>query len=277
MKRLVCMIVVTTVALGVSAQASRLSGTSLGAGGTSLRTNERTAPERNVPPPKTDNKDTVTKVMFSGPTSGWGFTKSPTPYYSMDGKNLGTLPGGVLFDYSSVKTSSKNMLFEAKVKKGDAWEGPYLLDCTSLAIFEGKPDTINPALVADLTAYYSIQAKIAERKAEIEKTVHERSPQFASAKRAQERYSESIRQAAELNEKAEKQTGAARSKSLDQLRVMKYEQTRLKAEMDKETAAYKTWKEATPITPEAFRGDPTLDALTKQLDPLKAKLQTLTD
>ena len=275
MKKLMCVTVLAIPALVAPAQTSRLSGTSLGAGGTSLRATEKNAPERKIELPKQDPRDTVTKVMFSGPTSGWGFTKAPTPYYSPDGKNLGTLPGGVMFDYSSVKTSSKNVVFEAKVKQGDTWAGPFLLDCTALAVFEGKPDTINPEILSDLTAYYSLKAKIAERKAEIEKNAHERSPHFESAKRAQERYTESIKQAAELSEKAEKLTGSARSKSLDQLRAMKYEQARIKAEADKEAAAYKAWKEANPLTPEAFKADPALAALEKQLEPLRTKLGAL--
>ncbi|MCL2104446.1 MAG: hypothetical protein FWH21_05245 [Kiritimatiellaeota bacterium] len=275
MKKRMCAIVCALPALIVSAQASRLSGTSLGAGMSSLKASEKTAPERKEDLLKPDTKDTVTKVVFSGPTSGWGFTKSPTPYYTLDGKNLGILPGGVLFDFSSVKTSSKNMVFEAKVKQGDDWTGPFLLDCTSLAVFEGKPDTIPSEILSDLTEYYSIKAKIAERKAEIEKTTHERSPHFASAKRAQERYAESIKQATELNEKAEKQTGPARSKSLDQLRALKYEQARIKAEADKEAASYKVWKEANPLAPEVFRDDPVLAALESQLAPLKVKLGAL--
>jgi len=261
--------------LMASAQTSRLSGSSLGAGMTSLKTTEKTAPERKVEPQKENRADVVTTVSFSGPSSGWGFTKSPTPYYTAEGKNLGALPGGTLFDYSSVKTTSKNMVLVAKVKQDGDWTGPFLLDSSSLAIFEGKPDTVNPEIMSDLTMLFSVKAKIAERKTAIEKTEHEKNVHFLSAKRAQERYIKSINDAKELSEKAETQAGAVKSKSLDQLRAMKYEQEKIKAEMDKEVTNYKAWKLANPVPPARFQTDPEIVALEKQLVPLKTKLGAL--
>jgi len=275
MKKMTCLMLAVVPVLVVSAQ--RSAGTSLGAGMNSLRTSQNTAPEQKAAPQKESRADVVTTVTFSGPSSGWGFTKSPTPYYTTEGKNLGTLPGGTLFDYSSVKTSSKNMVLLAKVKQGGDWAGPFLLDCASLAIFEGKPDTVDPEIVADLTEFFSLKAKIDLRKAEIEKTEHERNAHFQSAKRAQERYAKSISDAKELSDKADKQTGAAKSKSLEQLRTMKYEQTRIKAEADKEVANYKAWKLANPIPPARFQADPEIAALEKRLTPLKAKLGALAE
>jgi len=275
MKQMTCLMLVAVVpALAVSAQ-TRSAGTSLGAGMTSLKASQNTAPERKQDSQKEDRADVVTQVTFSGPSSGWGFTKSPTTYYTAEGKNLGTLPGGTLFDYSSVKTTSKNMVLVAKVKQAGNWAGPFLLDCSSVAIFEGKPDTVDPEIVSDLTQFFSLKAKIAERKTEIEKTEHEKNVHFESAKRAQERYTKSVNDAKELNDKAEKQTGAARTKSLNQLREMKSEQVRIKAEADKETANYKAWKLANPIPPARFQADPGIAALTQQLAPLKAKLGAL--
>ena len=276
MKKIMSMIVLAFAVLSAgAAEPLKRPGTSLGAGKSSLKTLDKAVSEQNAEPAKNTSAETVPKVVFSGPQSGWGITKSATPYYSADGKRLGVLPGGTLLDYSSVKTSSKNMVLEAKVKQGGDWSGPFLLDCASLAIFEGKPDNIDPAILSDLTEFFSLKSKIAERKAEIEKTAHERSPHAESARRAQERYAESIRKATELNAKAEKQTGAARNKSHEQLRELKYEQVRLKADADKEAANLKAWKEANPLTPEAFRTDAQIVALEKQLAPLKAKIGAL--
>jgi len=276
MKKMTSLVMVVGLTCVVSAQTLRpLGGTSLGAGRTSLNTTQKTTPERKAEPQKDARADVVTRVVFSGPTSGWGITKSPTPYYTAEGKNLGTLPGGTLFDYSSVKTTSKNMVLLAKVKQGGDWTGPFLLDCSSLAIFEGKPDTVSPQIVSDLIEFFSVKSKLAERKATIEKTEHEKNAHFQSAKRAQERYTQSIKAAKELSDKADTQTGAAKSRSLDQLRTMKYEQVKIKAEADKEAANYTVWKIANPIPPERFQADPEIAALEKQLAPLKTKLGAL--
>lgn len=252
-----------------------LSGTSLNTGKGSLNASEKNAPERKAAETLKNETDTVTKVVFEGPKSGWGITKTATPYYSAEGKNLGALPGGTLFDYSSVKTSSKNMVLEAKVKQGADWTGPFLLDCSSVAIFEGKPDTVSPETVSDLTEFFKVKSKIAERKAELGKGGNEKSPQFLAAKQAQDKYEESIKTATELNVKAEKQAGAARTKTHEQLRELKYEQARLKIEADKEAAKYKAWKEANPVQPEVFKNDAEVIALEKQIAPLKAKLGAL--
>ena len=276
MKKMTCMTLLALPALiAGAAEPLKLSGTSLSAGRGSLRTTDKNIPERNVEPKKDEDMGTVTTVVFSGPQSGWGITKTATPYYSAEGKYLGMLPGGTLFDYSAVKTSSKNMVLEAKVRQDGDWTGPFLLDGTSLAIFEGKPDNINPQTIADLTGYFSITSKLAERKDALEKAGYEKSPGFEAARRAQERYSESIRQAAELSAQADKATGSAKSKLDDQLRALKYEQVRIKAEADKEAAGYKAWKDANPLPPETLRDDPEIAALEQQLAPLKAKIGAL--
>jgi len=224
-----------------------------------------------------DDAGATAKIQFTGPPSGWGVTKAPTPYYTAEGKNLGVLPGGTLFRYSAVKSSSKSLVFEAEVKKqGEGWAGPFLLDSAGLALFEGKPDNVPPDTLSDLLEYYALKSKIAERKAEIEKTEHEKNPAFLSAKRAQEKYTQSTIEASELAAKAEQQKGPAKNKTDEQLRALKYEQVRMKAEADKEAANYKAWKETHPITPETFKADPALAALEKQLAPLKAKLGALT-
>jgi hypothetical protein len=272
------MILLAFLVLVVSAQSQKLplrplgGGTSMGTGKGSINTSEKATPEQKAESQSNERVGTVTKVHFSGPQSGWGITKSATPYYSAEGKRLGVLPGGTLFDYSSVKTSSKNMVLEAKVKQGGDWSGPFMLDCTSLALFEGKPDNVNPEILSNLTEYYSLKSKIAERKATLENAAHEKSPHSVSAQRAQERYAESIAKATELNAKAEKQTGAARTKTHEQLRELKYEQTRLKVEADKEAASYKAWKDANPVAPDALRNDTEIMALENQLAPLKAKI-----
>ena len=279
MKRMTCLLLAVAVPVLVApAQKTTLTplgGTKMSTGKTSLNTSEKNAPERKAGPEKEDRADAVTKVMFSGPSSGWGFTKAPTTYYTTEGKNLGALPGGTLFDYSSVKTTSKNMMLVAKVKQGGDWTGPFLLDCTSIAIFEGKLDEVSPEIVSDLASFFTLKSKIETRKTEIEKNEYEKSPQFQSAKRAQEKYAQSVSAAAALSEKAETQVGPARSKSNNQLREMKSEQVRLKAEADKEAASYKAWKLAHPIPPERLRADPEIVALEKQLAPLKAKLGNL--
>ena len=279
MKKILYIIMVALPVLAVTAQVPKLrplgGGTSMNAGRGSLKSGKDAVEEQKPAPTKDEPAGTLTRIIFDGPQSGWGITKTATHYYSADGKRLGLLPGGTLFDYSSVKTSSKNMVLEAKVKQGGAWEGPYLLDCSSLAIFEGKPDTVSPEVVANLTEYYALKSKLAERKAELENANAEKNGPSEAAKRAQEKYAESMKKATDLNAQSEKLTGSARSKTLEQLRTLKYEQTRLKQEADTEAAKYKAWKDANPLPPDVLKNDPEAARIELELAPLQLKVGKL--
>jgi hypothetical protein len=219
--------------------------------------------------------ETVTKVTFLGPRAGWGFVKSTSPYYGLDGKRLGALPGGTLFTYSDVKASSKNAVLVSTVKRGNAWEGPFLLDCTDIAGYEGSPDAIDPALLQSLSDYFTLSGKIADRKAELTEAALSANPHFESAKRAQQAYQDSVAKAADMERQMNTLTGARKSKALDALRAFKYEQVRIKAQADQAAAAYKAWKDAHPLDPSKLAADPQLLALQKQRQLLASKVANL--
>jgi hypothetical protein len=262
------------VAGTVHAQTSRLSDRS--GGTTSLRTGNsgmnvsqqreevRKEPEKRV--------GSVTKMTFTGPPTGWGVAKASTPFYSAEGRRLGEISGGTLFTYSSVKTSSKNMVLEAKVKRDDAWDGPFFIDISELVIFGGVLDEMPQGLVSNIQTYYSAKSQIAQRRQSIEETEYARNPHFESAKLANEKYVESMKTAQVLSARADKEVGLTKNKTLDQLRALKYEQVRIKAAADKEAASYKAWKEANPVSPEKFASDKELVALETQLREVKVKV-----
>lgn len=219
--------------------------------------------------------ETVTQVTYLGPKSGWGFVKATGPYYSPEGKRLGTLAGGTLFKYSDVKNTSKNAVLVSTVKRGEAWEGPYLLDCTDIAGYEGKPEEIDPEVVKNLGAYFTLNGKVADRKEALTQEALSANPHFEAAKQAQQDYQDSVEKAAEMEKQMNALTGARKSKALEALRALKYEQTRVKAKADQEALAYKTWKDAHPLDPAKISADPQLQALEKELQAARAKVSDL--
>jgi hypothetical protein len=60
---------------------------------------------------------------------------------------------------------------------------------------------------------------------------------------------------------------------VDELRALKYEQSRTKIMADKEAASYKAWKEQNPTPPSVINADPTLQDLQKQLKAAKEKIK----
>jgi len=224
---------------------------------------------------RANTPDAVTKIAFLGPKSGWGFVQTTSPYYSQQGKRLGTLPGGTPFKYTDVKNSSKNAMLVSSVKRDTAWEGPYLLDCTDIVAYEGDPASQDPQTLQNLAAYFTIKGKIAEREAALAQKALEANPYFESARQTQQAYQNSIVKAAEMEKQMLSLTGARKAKADDALRTFKYEQVRIKAKADQSAAAYKTWKEAHPSDAAKRPADPQLSELEQALRTAKAKVEDL--
>ncbi|MDD4017000.1 MAG: hypothetical protein PHV28_03550 [Kiritimatiellae bacterium] len=225
--------------------------------------------------PKETARDTVTRVVFMGPKKGWGFVKAESPYYSPQGKNLGTLPGGTCFKYSDVKASSKNPMLVSVIKRGEAWEGPYLLDCTETASFEGDPAKVYPEIVRNLGTYFTLSGKIAERKEALAEQASLANPCYATARATRQAYQESVAKAAKMAEEARTLTGARKLKADEALRAYMYEQVRLKAKADTAAAACKAWDKVHPADPAQLAADPGLQALEKERQAVRVTVATL--
>jgi hypothetical protein len=234
------------------------------------------APATSPTAPKQEPvEDTTTTVTYLGPKTGWGLVKETSPYYTPDGKNLGTLPGGTLFKYNGVRTSSKNAMLVSTVKRGETWEGPYLLDCTDIAGYEGDPDTLNPALVKNLETYFTANGKYAARKAELEDEAATANPHRETAQQAQQAYQATIKRGSELEKQMNAQTGTQREKTMDALRSLKYEQAQLKTKADKAAADYKAWKTKNPVSAAKLAADPQFQALAKEREAARAPVASL--
>ena len=230
----------------------------------------------NVATPQSEKpQEPVTQITFLGPKSGWGFVQATSPCYTPQGKNVGKLPGGTLFKYTNVKASSKNPVLVCSVKQGENWEGPFLLDCTDVATYEGTPETIDPETIKNLGSYFTLKGKIADRKEALADALRSANPYFESAKKTQQAYQDSIEKAAEMEQQLLALSGARKTKADEALRTLKYDQVRIKAKADAEAAAYKTWKEAHPTDPAKLTSDPQLQALEQELQAAKAKVANL--
>jgi len=232
-------------------------------------------PSIAAPPREKTAADTDANITFPGPKSGWGFVQATSPYYSPQGKNLGTLPGGTPFKYTDVKHSSKNAMLVSTVRRGEAWEGPYLLDCADIVAYEGSPEALDRPTLQNLAAYFTIKGKIADRKAALAQGALAANPHYESARLAQQAYQDSIAKADGMEKQMRTLTGARKAKADDALRTLKYEQVRIKAKADQEAAAFKTWKDAHPGDPSKQTADPQLRDLEQALQAAKGKVEDL--
>ncbi len=209
---------------------------------------------------------TAMRVTYLGPKSGWGIVKETSPYYAPDGKRLGTLPGGTLFTYNGVKSSSRNDVLVCQVRRGEEQEGPCLLDCTDVAGYEGDPSTLNPTLVQNLVRYFTLNGRVKDRLATLKQEADAKNPHTDAVRQTRLAYQASIEKAAALEREMNSLTGTRRSKALDNLRALKYEQATLKTQADQAAAAFKAWQDAHPPDPAVIEADPQLRAWRAELD-----------
>lgn len=226
-------------------------------------------------PPRETPKDTATKVAYTGPKSGWGFVQETAPFYSMQGKREGTLPGGTLFKFTDVKPTSKNAMLVCTVKRGETWDGPFLVDCTAVAVYEGALDKLDPETVKSLGEYFALKGKIADRKEALADEALAANPHFETARQAQKAYQDSVSKAAEMEKQLCTLTGPRKAKADEALRTLKYEQVRIKTKADAEITTFKAWKEAHPVDPAKLAADPQLQALLKEFEASKVKVARL--
>lgn len=202
--------------------------------------------------------ETITKVTFLGPESGWGVVKANAPYYSTEGKQLGVIPGGTLFKYSAVKHTARTSLLVSHLKREDNWQGPYLLNCTTIAGYEGDPEKVDPQIVENLMLYFKYSDQAAARRQELRAQAHAANPHAAAMQQAEANYRKSVQRAAELQKESTTASGAQRQKLLDELRTIKYEQSRLKGQLDQAMTPYQQWNRAHEPTLATIEADPEL-------------------
>lgn len=220
--------------------------------------------------------ETIKKVVFMGPKSGWGYLKVKAPYYSLKGKNLGKLPAGTLFTYDGTRPSKAATLLVAKIKNDEGqWDGPYLLDCRKIAGYSGTPDTIDPEVVKGLGEYFTVTGKIEEREEELKLNLHKKNPHYEAATAAQKKYRESLDKAAEMEAAMLSMTGTKRYGAQRRLAAYKYAQAKLKVQADEKMRSYRMWEKSHPIDAEMISSDPALQRLKVLQGELRGKFSDL--
>lgn len=218
---------------------------------------------------------TITRVTFLGPKSGWGIVKARSPYYAPDGKRLGTLSGGTVFTYNDVKSSSRNDMLVCTVQREMEKDGPYLIDCTDIAGFEGDPATLDPEMVQNLSRYFTVNGRLEERRAMLERDAKAKNPHAELVQQTSQEYQASIKKATEMEREANSLTGSRRSKALDALRSLKYEQAAIKTRADKAAAASKEWEAKNKLDPAVIDADPEIRALRAELEEARKPVANL--
>jgi len=217
---------------------------------------------------------TVVRITFLGPKTGWGFVTRDCPYYSMDGKNMGSLKAGALFKYNDVRPSSKNDMLVSIIRKKGGWTEPCLLPCDCIAAYDGDPEKVDIQIVGDLREYFLTKGQLENRKEELLQNEYQKNPFYGSYQQASKNYNESVETARQMELEANKLTGIRKTRADEELREFKYKQAQLQVRLNEVALKYREWKDKNPVDLSRIR-DPQLDEIKKALQSAKSKVADL--
>lgn len=205
----------------------------------------------------------------------WGITIKTIPYYKVDGSNQGALPPGTLLLCKSQHSSSRGDMVECMVRRDNRDTGPFLIARKEALFLSGRPDALSQRQLAVLTHYYALVSSIEARKKELIESDAAVNPHVPAARRAYEAYMKNLDEAKRIAAARDAAQGLIRSQHEEKLGRLKFEATRLKAELDKAQEKLREWKKKNPDKVSNPDKDPTILALLQQQKSLASKIPGL--
>lgn len=205
----------------------------------------------------------------------WGITIKTIPYYKVDGSNQGALPPGTLLLCKSQHSSSRGDMVACMVRRDNRDTGPFLVARKEALFLSGQPEALSQRQLAVLTHYYTLVHSIEARKKELIEKDAAANPHVPAARRAYEAYMKNIDEAKRIVAARDAAQGLIRSQHEEKLGRLKFEATRLKAELDKAQEKLREWKAKNPDKVSNPDKDPTILALLQQQKALASKIPGL--
>ena len=205
----------------------------------------------------------------------WGITVKTIPYYKVDGANQGALPPGTLLICKSQHTSSRGNVVECLVRRDGHDSGPYLVSRTEALFVSGPLEALSKRQQAVLIQYYALVSSIEARKKELIEKDAAINPHVPAARRAYEAYMKNLDEAKRVAAARDAAQGFIRTQHEEKLGRLKFDATRLKAELDKAQEKLRDWKVKNPDKVSNPDKDPAILALLQQQKALASKIPGL--
>lgn len=196
-----------------------------------------------------------------GEKPGWGVTRHRTVYYTLTGTRVGTVEGGVLLDYQSMRTSSKGGMVECVLYENGSPSAPLLVGVKDVFLFTGSYGKLSPRQLTAVKTYYTLGGKISNRRNELLQAAAAKNPYFKEYQAAHQALMAQIDQAQALIAQRDKEQGAAKTRLDEQLHEMKLHENKFRVQYEAIHLKFRTWKEQHA----AELGKPEDDALVQQL------------
>ena len=256
-------------------------------------TNDKVRLDPELVPGKTENniKNVEQQVIVTQPakpvvtsdpnavgvrTGKWGVTLSYVAHYSLQGNNLGKLPGGTIVEIEGNTTSSRGKMTRCRYRQNGSWSESILIAEAQLAHFNGTSADMQPTALSTLQNYFAAKSAIEKYTASAETRQVEANPYSKPYREAYEKYKDLTERSKVLTAERDNAEGARRSQLIDQLRRMKEEQAALQRDITSYQAKYREWKarHASEFSSNAAN-DPKVKALQQKMAALEPDVRRL--
>lgn len=199
----------------------------------------------------------------------WGIVNAIAPYKSLaDGEEMGKAAVGAVFAIEQRQPASGGGVEFIGNFCNKPLEEPVVIPASKLYCFTGSYDSLTQRQKIALQTYYRKRAEAERLKREITKEIGSKSPFFAKAVEAKEKWDEMVKKAEALEVALRTDKKANASRIRDQLARMKGDMAVQQAKLKDLSSKHKEWKEknASQI------GDPEDDP---RIQKLRAEMQSV--
>ena len=228
------------------------------------------APRTVEPPPLPSDPIPSTRGIMQTDykDAAWGIVNAIAPYMSLaDGEEMGKAAVGAVFVIEQRQPASGGGVEFIGNFCNKPIEEPVVISASKLYCFTGSYDSLTPRQKLALQSYYRKRAEAERLKREITKEIGAKSPFFAKAVDAKEKWDAMVKKAEALEVALRTDKNANASRIRDQLARMKGEMAVQQAKLKDLSSKHKEWKEKNS----SQVGDPEDDP---RMQKLRAEMQS---
>jgi chromosome segregation ATPase len=203
-------------------------------------------------------------------TGKWGVTTTQTASYEPNGTRIARLAGGTVVEVQGAVSSSRGSMTICRYRQNGSWQGPVLISEADLAFFSGSVADFPAETLEALQRYFEAKGLVDARTAELTRQQVDANPYTAPYRQAYEQLTALQERAKTLTAERDNASGEARMRAIEELRLMKDEQARLRAVFDQAQTQYRTWKSEHATTSSVDPAtDPQIQAWERRMAALK--------
>lgn len=227
---------------------------------------QQPAPQQPPPEPPAPSPS---PAPSAGPSYDWGVLGETVSSYSASGEPSGRLPGGTVVERVSVHDSSRGRIVRCRVLRDQQWKDGFFVPEPAIVQFQGPFVEAPGADRNQVIRYFTLKAKIDDRRAELQEQAIRANPHFPAYQAAAKAMTEFQAKTKQLIAQRDTATGLERGRLDDTLRRLKGEEATILHQFRLAEGPYKKWRATHDDGSVASAGDELLNRWESELSSLK--------